>query len=293
MKEQTIAAMDIGTNSVRLLIAKKEKNRIIPQQMFVKTTRLGEGLDVSGIISKEAIIRTVHELKQMQKYIDESQTRIVAVATSAVRDACNANELLAAIKTATGIDVKVISGRQEALLSYRGALSAIEFSSPIVVVDIGGGSTEIVFKNNGDFKVFSSNVGAVRCTENSASPTKIFEILKEPLDNVRELDSFKLLAVGGTATTLAAIHKQLSVYDPEKIHASSVNIVDLAEIMFDLAGKSPDERKKVPGLQPERANIIVAGLLILWVIMTYLHCDEVVISEADILNGIVLSVSEK
>ncbi len=288
------AAIDIGTNSVRLLIGEitNDGNQVIPLFMDLRTTRLGEGMSKTGEVSVEAIKRTIDAINYLKTHIEKYEVNnIRAVATSAVREAKNTEQVVTAIQEETGIRVDVISGEEEAKLSYIGASSSIETQKANVVVDIGGGSTEIIFKDESKLITSSIKVGAVRCTEDSSNPSELYSKLEDTLKEVKKLNGFNLIAVGGTATTLAAIKKKLTVYDPRLTHGTIVNINELTSIIFDLAGKSVAERKNIPGMQPERADIIVAGLMILWVIMTNLNCNEVIISEADILNGIILDYS--
>lgn len=286
------AAIDIGTNSVRLLIAQKVNGKIVPVHRDMKSTRLGEGLEATGKISKEAMTRTLDALIAFMGTIQGFDVKqIKAVATSAMRDASNAVEFLEVVRQKAQLSIDIISGDEEAELSYLGVRSGLNMLDDIddsIVVDIGGGSTEIVFKEDGKIVCSSSLVGAVRCTENSTTPTQIFAELEEHLNKIKNFKDHKLIAVGGTATNLAAINKKLTSYDPELVHGSEIDIKELGKTIFYIGSKSLAERMAIPGLQPERADIIVAGLLILWVIMTYVKIDKVIVSEADILQGIIL-----
>ena len=282
------AAMDIGTNSVRLLIAQKVDGKIVSVYRDVKITRLGENLEATGKISEEAMSRTLDALVAFMETIkgfDVKQVKVVA--TNAMREASNAAEFLELVRHKLQLNIDIISGDEEAELSYLGACSGLNMLDDIIVVDIGGGSTEIVFKEGNEIVYTSSSLGAVRCTENSATPTQIFAELENHLNRINNLKGYTLIAVGGTATNLAAINKKLTSYDPELIHGSEVSIEELGKIIFYIGSKSLDQRLAIPGLQPERADIIIAGLLILWVIMTYISTDKVIVSETDILQGIV------
>ncbi|KUO50746.1 MAG: hypothetical protein APF76_15730 [Desulfitibacter sp. BRH_c19] len=284
------AAIDIGTNSVRLLIAQRNSNKIIPVCREVKMTRLGEGLGATGRISHEAISRTVEVLvSYMDTIRSYNVDKVKAVATSAMREALNSQELIDLVKEKTNLEINIISGEEEAQLSYSGATTGLGFTEGGVVVDIGGGSTEIVFEQGEEIVVNSSLVGAVRCTENTSTPTQIFAQLEDALEKINKLENYKLIAVGGTATNLAAINQKLITYDPEAVHGSEISIEELGKIIFYIGGKSLAQRLAIPGLQPERADIIIAGLLILWVIMTYLNINTVTISETDLLHGIILA----
>ncbi|WP_028306536.1 Ppx/GppA phosphatase family protein [Desulfitibacter alkalitolerans] len=283
------AAIDIGTNSVRLLIAERNNDKIIPIHRDLRSTRLGEGLESTGRISKEAIARTLDALVAFMETIQGFNVKQVkAVATSAMREASNAGELLELAWQEARLEIDIISGEEEAELSYSGACSELDMLEDGIVVDIGGGSTEIVFKQDNEIIFTSSPVGAVRCTENSTTPTQIYAELEEHLDKIKNLRHHKLIAVGGTATNLAAITKKLTNYDPDLVHGSEISIEELGKTIFYIGSKSLAQRLAIPGLQPERADIIIAGLLILWVIMTYLNINKVIVSEADILYGIIL-----
>ncbi|MEW6624150.1 MAG: Ppx/GppA phosphatase family protein [Bacillota bacterium] len=282
------AAIDVGTNSIRMLIAKTDGKEIVTERMLLQSTRLGEDLTKTGNLSFLAMERTVKALKEFQTYLAEYSPKSVSIiATSAVREAGNSDEFINMVKAETGFRLKVISGEEEARLSYLGASRGISTDKPIVLVDIGGGSTEIVYLKDSSLTGRSFPVGAVRCSEKGTTPTQVFDVLENTLEEVKKIGSFQLVTVGGTATTLAAVVKQLAVYDPKQVHGSKVTLHELTRVLFDLGSKDIKERKKVPGLQPERADIIIAGLIILWVIMTYLECEIVVVSEADILHGLV------
>ncbi|MBZ4688404.1 MAG: exopolyphosphatase / guanosine-5-triphosphate,3-diphosphate pyrophosphatase [Clostridia bacterium] len=285
------AAIDIGTNSSRLLIGEKVFGKVIPKQMALRTTRLGEDLSQTGIIKKAAIDRTIKALFDFLEYMEKWDiAEVGVVATSAAREADNKEDFIKTIEEKTGLKVKIISGQEEASLSYRGAVSGVSVSGNPVVIDIGGGSTEIMCAAGEDIYVSSTKVGAVNCTENSTTPTEILEKLSGTLEKVKSFKDVSFVGVGGTITTLSAIKQKLEVYDPGKIHNSILKKEDVDKIFFELCSLTLAQRKKVPGLQPQRADIIVAGTLILWVIMTDLNVAEITVSEADILHGIILDL---
>lgn len=284
------AAVDIGTNSCRLLIAEMKNGELRPLYRDLKTTRLGEDLMRTGAIKNDALERTAAALSDFVKVIKGyGASKVGAAATSAAREASNADFFLSAVKEKAGLNVEVISAAEEARLSYLGAVNSINFvKAKPVVVDIGGGSTEIIYYKDRELKDASIDVGAVRCTEKKSKPTQIIKELQPVLDDVNSLeDDIKLIGVGGTVTTLAAVHKELEVFDPEKIHNSVLSRDVVEKLFFDLFEMSWEERKRVPGLQPERADIIPAGALILLLILTYLDVDSIIVSEADILYGMI------
>ncbi len=286
------AAIDIGTNSCRLLIGEKNSKKVIPRQMVLRTTRLGENLISTGKISKDAMVRTANALKEFKKYINKhKKVKVGVVATSAAREAKNSKEFIEYIRDNTDFNVNIITGKEEAYLSYCGAVNSVSYKDTPVVLDIGGGSTELIYSNENELEASSSRVGAVVCTENSSTPTEIQEKLSKSLNTINKIkDNYEIIGVGGTITTLAAIHQELKVYDPRKIQDYILKREDIDELFFKLCGLTLAERKKLPGLQPQRADIIVAGTLILWVIMTYLDVEKIIVSEADILHGIILDI---
>jgi exopolyphosphatase/guanosine-5'-triphosphate,3'-diphosphate pyrophosphatase len=285
------AAVDIGTNSCRLLIAEKKNKKIIPRQMVLRTTRLGENLINTGKISKDAMVRTSDALLEFKQFINKFENvKVKVAATSAAREAKNSKDFFEFIKDKTDLDVNIITGKEEAYLSYCGAVNAVACESTPVVLDIGGGSTELMYLEGKNLKASSSGVGAVYCTEDSSTPTEIIEKLSKNLDGINKLKAYEIIGVGGTITTLAAIHQELKVYDPRKIQNYILKRKDVDALFFKLCGLTLAERKKLPGLQPQRADIIVAGTLILWVIMTYLDVEKIQVSEADILHGIIMDM---
>lgn len=290
-----VATIDIGTNSTRLLIAEVDNNQgIKPLVTELRTTRLGDGVDEYGCLKVEAIERTVKALKEYATLaVDYQVDDIKAVATSAVRDVSNQQEFITKVKTETGIGVKVIGGSQEASLSYLGAIKGLncQLSAANLVLDIGGGSTEFIFGSQTEIKEkISVDVGAVRMTEKKSElkPRQelISELLSSVLDNLQGKPEL-LLGVGGTITTLAAVEQQLVPYNSNKVHGYQLELATIERILSDLSIKPISERKKVAGLQPERADIIVAGIQILLEVMTGLDMLDIIVSEADILDGLV------
>lgn len=295
---ERFAAIDIGTNSTRLLIAEVEKGRVSPKFFALQMTRIGEGLSRGGKLRPEPVARTLRALQEFRgvtrKY---GVNRARVVATSAVREAANASDFLARVRDEVGVQVDVISGEEEAYLSYVGACQALPDVEWGVIIDIGGGSTEFTYPvqpaaaTRSELRCISVPLGAVRLTEQPRLLTEILAPMKRVLDEIREYQSKTLIGVGGTITTLAAINQGLAVYDSNRVHGYRLSKTAVERILFYLAAKNKEERKKVPGLQPERADIIVAGTTILWAILGYLQATELVVSEADILHGIVLELA--
>ena len=283
------AAVDIGTNSCRLLIAEKAQ----PWQTLYRglvTTRIGEGVDSQGKISPAAVERTIKGLQELQELITRFQVeKMRVVGTSALREAANREEFVKRVGQELNWQVDIISGEEEAQLSYLGVRSGLLLDKPPLVVDIGGGSTEFMIENSFPWYI-SLPIGAVRAAEADWSDAQILSLLA-PLDQKSITPDFPLVVVGGTATTLAAMQLKLSVYDSRLIHGQSLTIDQIQYWRDHLAVMSLEERQKVIGLQPQRADIIVPGIRILALIMDQLGYEEMLISESDILDGVIAQLS--
>lgn len=273
------AALDIGTNSTRLLIVdnSKEEVKILVQKALV--TRIGEGLGQDKCIKKIPLERTVRALKEYVKLMDEYAVEdFCLVATSAMRDAVNNKEVIEQIYSETGLDVEIISGEKEAELSYLGA--SCDFQGDNQVIDIGGGSTEITFLNNGEINFKSVNLGAVRLKEFPELMKNIkaeFELLKI------EQKNSKLIGVGGTITTLAAIDLGMEKYDWQKVHGHILSLRRIKEINNQLLEIDLEARKNIPGLQADRADIIAYGIKILIEFMELTKIEDIIVSDKDLL----------
>ncbi|SKA11015.1 exopolyphosphatase / guanosine-5'-triphosphate,3'-diphosphate pyrophosphatase [Selenihalanaerobacter shriftii] len=290
-----MAAIDIGTNSTRLLIGRLlETGQIRPLVTELRTTRLGDGVDASRSLKGEAMNRVIKALKEYKELINQQKLdKVRVVATSAVRDSSNQREFIKKVKIETGLEVDVISGEEEAELSYLGVIKGLSNSllDANLVIDIGGGSTEFIFGSKNEIKERRSiDVGAVRMTEKFEEVEQRRDLIVRELFSITERFQNKskiLLGVGGTITTLAAIDQNLAIYNRNKVHGYSLGFPTVKKIFLDLKAKTISERKKVTGLQPKRADIIVAGIQILLEIMERLGKKEVVVSESDILDGII------
>lgn len=297
-----IAVIDIGTNSTRLLVTETMGDRpetgsklpVLSRRLI--TTRLGQGM-ASGVLADRAMERTVAALQQFKAEIDRLKADCVkAVATSAVRDAANRGVFLRRVKEETGLDIEVLSGPAEARMSYLGVVRGLD-SLPLgqtLVVDIGGGSTEFIWsKAKGEISYRSVKAGAVRMTEGRHGMRGIREVLQPVLTKITAANPRHLVGVGGTVTTLAAIAQGLKVYDAEKVHGYYLEREKVKGILADLTDKPPEERRRVAGLQPERANIIVAGIQIAAVILEELRLPGITASETDIMYGATYDLLEK
>ncbi len=291
------AAIDVGTNSTRLLVARVESSRLVPEFFTLRTCRIGEGMSKAEGLQPEPVARTLRVLQEYHQLIrDCGVEKVRVVATSAVREAPNAAEFISRAQRETGFNVEVISGEEEAFLNYLGVCRGLPNLKSGVVVDIGGGSTEFTYlvANSSGTRLCCQSVplGAVRLTEKPLLLEGILALLKSVLEEIKSLPQKSLVGVGGTITNLAAVDQSLAFYDPEKVHGYYLSADAVTRILFFLAAKNKEERKNVPGLQPERADIIVAGTMILWTILNYLQVPGIVVSEADILHGIIWQLAE-
>ncbi|HEY6398843.1 MAG TPA: Ppx/GppA phosphatase family protein [Solirubrobacteraceae bacterium] len=302
------AVVDIGSNSTRLLIADLDDGRVTDELVRrTAVTRLGTGVDSSGKLSDEAMKRVYATLDEYRAEIDKhSVDRALAVLTSAVRDASNGEQFADTVRTRYGLSPHILTGDEEAELTFLGATSerSAEDRTPTVVIDIGGGSTELVIGAGHEPSFHVSNqAGVVRQTERhihhdppqreeldalAADVRAIFE-RAVPSDQRRAVRH--AIAVAGTATSLAAIAQDLEPYDPQKVHGYVIDVAECEQMLDRLASIPLDQRRQVPGLHPDRAPTIVAGAVILLEVLSYFGLDEVEISEHDILRGAALGLT--
>ena len=296
--------IDIGTNSCRLFLAQVFQGEEIKIEREiskdVEIVKLGEDVNKNGYLKKEAISRTVECLKRYKKKADSYGVKeLVAFATSATRDSKNRDEFLNQVKE-IGIDIKCISGDREAQLNFLG--NSIVFEERILVLDIGGGSTEFTLGEKGEIEfVKSINIGAVRGTERFFSTQnytddtieKCREWVKDMISEVKFLKNknFTLVGVAGTATTQISVQKQMRVYDSSKVHMSEIRLEELRENLKLFLECSVEKRKHIVGLEEKRADVIIAGTIILITIMEELGVNKVIVSESDNLNGAMISKS--
>jgi len=304
----TVAIVDIGSNSIRLLIAEKtDDNEITELDRQAHVTRLGQGVDTSNTLADEAIERTYTVLADYAQRIDahDCDTRI-AVLTSAVRDSDNGQEFAQTIERRYGLTPHVLKGDEEARLTYLGATSERDpdDTTPTLVLDIGGGSTELIVGAGPEvrFRV-STQAGVVRQTERHLPDDPPTEAEMDALaqdvrgilaDNVPEELRTAVkrgIAVAGTATSLAAIAQQLDPYDPEKVHGYEVSTAECERILGELSEMTLDQRREVPGLHPDRAPTIIAGVLIFEEVVQLFGLTEIEVSEHDILRGAALGLA--
>ena len=299
-----VAVVDIGTNSTRLLVADVSPAGLVAQLHRESiVTRLGEGVDASGRLGDAPMQRVFATLGRFRRTIDEhGATATTAVLTSAVRDAANGAAFTSAVRDGFGLDARTIDGDEEAALTFSGATSErADDHREIVVVDIGGGSTEFVSGRDGevDFHV-STQAGVVRQTERhlhddppppdglQALAGEVRRIIADAVpEEIRERVHAGI-AVAGTVTSCAAIELELEPYDPERVHGHVLALATCEMLLARLAQMTNDERRAVVGLHPDRAPTIVAGIAMLVEVLRAFGLEEIEVSEHDILRGAAL-----
>jgi len=300
------AVVDIGTNSTRLFVAEVADGRVGEVlERHTEITRLGAGVDSGGRLSEEAMERVYSVLDEYRELIDRhAVTGAVAVLTSAVRDAANGEAFAAAVRDRWGLEPHVLSGDEEARLTFLGATSERDADdAPTLVIDIGGGSTELVLGKGREMEYHVSNqAGVVRQTErhlHSDPPSEperdalardVREILRAGVPEERRRGAAHAIAVAGTATSMASIAQELEPYDPDKVEGYVLSASACRAISERLARLTVAERREVRGLHPDRAPTIVAGAIILLETLALFGMAEVEVSEHDILRGAVLSL---
>jgi len=297
-----VAAIDCGTNSTRLLVSDWMGK---PVERLMRITRLGQGVDATGSLATEAMERCTAVLRDYRGVMDRlGVVRGRLVATSAVRDASNGDEFLAAASAASGFEAELLAGTEEGRLSLAGAVSELDpDQGPFLVLDIGGGSTELVTgasADDPDLAAASLQVGCVRITERvlhsdpptadelEQAETMVGELLESALaDQPAFLGAHTLVGLAGTVTTLSALNMGLDEYDRSRIHHSVLSIEEVAAWYRTLAAEVTVARLDRAGMVPGREDVIAGGALILFVVMTRLGLDRCLVSESDILDGMV------
>jgi exopolyphosphatase/guanosine-5'-triphosphate,3'-diphosphate pyrophosphatase len=304
-----VAVVDLGSNSTRLLVADVEADGTVTERDRRSTvTRLGQGVDRTGVLADEAIARVLAALTEYRAAIDDlGADAVVGVLTSAVRDAANGATLTATVRDEFGIDARTIPGEEEARLTYRGATSGREDAgATTLVVDIGGGSTELVVGRGAEMlSHVSTQVGVVRHSErhlhsDPPTPGELAALQADVASTFLEYgraDVAAGIAVAGTATSCAAMLLELrahaegrggSAYDPERVEGFVLHRATLEDLLARTAAMTTEERRSLPGLHPDRAPTIVAGIAVLLEVMLAFALDVVSVSEHDILRGVAL-----
>jgi exopolyphosphatase/guanosine-5'-triphosphate,3'-diphosphate pyrophosphatase len=302
-----VAAIDCGTNSIRLLVADAAERRLVDVVRRMEIVRLGEGVDRTGRFSDAALARTFAALDDYAAQIRSlGAERVRMVATSATRDAANREAFVAGVRERLGVEPDVVSGDEEAALSFRGAtadLLAADAEAPYLVCDIGGGSTEFVLGDDGGPRAARSvDIGCVRMTERhlhddpptddqvEAARADIEQALTSVAATVPVKEAASLIGLAGSVTTVTALALGLGSYDPERIHHAHVSASEVHAVTESLLGMTRADRAALPVMHPGRVDVIGAGALVLDTVLRWGGFAEVVASEHDILDGIAFSL---
>lgn len=292
------ASIDIGTNTILLLIAKIKDGKLKPIFEEERVVRLGEGLQNNSIISDEAMERGITTLKSyLQKCKENGVKKIFTIGTSVLREAKNSGDFLKSVKDSLGLTIQIISGEEEAYLSFLSVVRNIgEFEKPLMVIDIGGGSTEFILGHKEKvIKWISLPIGSVRLTEKfiHSDPIKIEEYKKMRHELKRLLKKipqnpkpFLIVGVGGTVTTLASVELGLKRFNPKRVHHFILTKEALRRQIKLYSLLPLEDRKKIAGLYPSRADVILAGSIILYESMEKLKCTNLLISCHGIRYGV-------
>jgi len=305
-ESQRLASIDIGTNTFRLLIARVSDNDFEEVYLERIITRLGEGISRDGFIKKEAIRRGIDVLKRFSDIISKYKVEeVVAVATSALREAKNSEEFLRLAKDVAKLDIDIISGEEEARKTLKGIFIGTPVPESSALVDIGGGSTEvIVAKGTEPLFIKSLDFGVVNLTDKYMRhdpPTKEdINLMKEEISQklapfVNLIAKFLtphtvFIGTAGTITALSAMIQGLERFDHNKVHNSRISINSIREIFSDISTITAKERAKYPALEPERFDIIVPGALILLKLMEIFGFNEIIVSDYGLKEGILLEL---
>lgn len=300
-----VAALDCGSNSTRLLVA-NEHNVALRREMRI--TRLSQGVDATRTLTPEALERSFAVLGEYRSYTDELEvTRGLLVATSAVRDASNGEEFLTRARAITGVEARILSGDEEARLSYAGATADLAPDSrPTLIVDVGGGSTELAVLTNAVLHSYSMQLGCVRVTERAlgsgvVSPEgdeRARAMIRDELDRAFStqpafaavVGDVRMIGLAGTVATLAQLNTGLAVYDRDAVHHQEITREAVRHWRDLLANETPEVRLEHPGMVRGREDVLDAGLYVLDAVMERFGVDRLLSSENDILDGITQSL---
>jgi exopolyphosphatase/guanosine-5'-triphosphate,3'-diphosphate pyrophosphatase len=317
---QRVAVIDIGSNSTRLLVADVNASADVDTSTDVgggahggvsvierqsRVTRLGRGVDLSGQLADEAIEAACSAIADYVEICREAgAAKVAAIATSAVRDASNGSAFVAELRERFALSARVLDGEEEARLTYRGATAAQPPAAPTLVIDIGGGSTEMIVGTNDEIAFHASlQAGVVRHTERhiSADPPTAVELealaadvrvlIEDALSGHDEARASTGIAVAGTPTSLAAAELGLEPYDPARVHGHVLSLETIQHLLSQFASAPLAERAAIPGLHPDRAPTIIAGCVILIEAMRAFDLDRIQASEHDILYGMALETA--
>jgi exopolyphosphatase/guanosine-5'-triphosphate,3'-diphosphate pyrophosphatase len=305
-RSHRVAVIDVGSNSTRLLVADVDGGVSVLERQS-RVTRLGRGVDLSGQLADEAIEAACAAIADYVEICrDAGAERVAAIATSAVRDASNGEAFIAELRERFALSARVLDGEEEALATYRGATAEEPPAIPTLVIDIGGGSTEMIVGAGAEIAYHDSlQAGVVRHTERhiSGDPPAAVE-LEALADDIRTLIADALaehgglntsagIAVAGTPTSLAAVDLGLEPYDPARVHGRVLSLETIQRLLSQFASAPLAERQAIPGLHPDRAPNIIAGCVILVEAMRAFGLDRIQVSEHDILHGMALETASQ
>lgn len=299
-------AVDLGTNSTRMLVVDTASGGVLDRRMTI--TRLGQGVEQTGALADDAVQRVIDCLSDYRSAMDAHGVKQVrAVATSACRDAGNRDEFFERVETTLATPPELLSGDEEGRLAFAGATAVLDpADGPFLVVDIGGGSTEFVYGHSVAEAGLSCDIGCVRLTEQyvrhdpplAEELADCLAICEAHLDDVarripQAAAARTLVGLAGTVSTAAAVEIGLACYDRERIHHFRLSKSAVEDVYRTLATEPLADRIHNPGLAPERAEVIVGGLSILVRVMRYFGFEECLVSESDILDGIIAELADQ
>lgn len=298
-----VAAIDCGTNSVRLLVSQDGRTTL---ERLMRITRLGQGVAATGVLDPAAIDRTLAVLTEYREVIDRfGVERVRMTATSAARDAANRADFFGPAATVVGAEPELLSGEEEGRLSFLGATADLDpAEGPFLVFDIGGGSTEFSFGTREAQATVSTDMGCVRMTEawlhhdppSAVELSQCLSIVELHLDDVQRIipdagEARTFVGLAGTVSAAASVEIGLATYDRDRIHHFRLTRDAAEDVFRTLATETLAERIDNPGLEPERADVIVGGMCVLVATMRRFAIAELLVSEADILDGLAMSIS--
>ena len=302
-----VAAIDCGTNTIKLLVAETGSDGLVDLVREMRMVRLGQGVDSTGRLAGEALERTFAAIEEYAALIrDHHVDRTRFVATSATRDAANAQDFFAGVRARLGVEPEVVTGTEEAALAFAGAVRHLreEPALPVLVLDVGGGSTELI--RGSDLEAppsaaYSMQIGSVRLHERHlrSDPPTIAELTACVRDIDRALDqspvsperAATVVGVAGTVTQLAAGVLDLAAYDRDAIDQAELAVADVHALVDRLVAMTVEERRALPWMHPGRADVIAAGGLIVTQVLRRAGAERLIVSEADILDGIAWSIT--
>jgi exopolyphosphatase/guanosine-5'-triphosphate,3'-diphosphate pyrophosphatase len=300
-----VAVVDIGTNSTRLLIGDVEGAGVTEIERRTTVTSMGRGVDHTGMICTDAVDDVCSVIADYKaRYEEMGAERVMAIATSAVRDAVNGDAFIAELRERFNLDARLLTGEEEANLTYRGATSHRPAGESTLVFDIGGGSTELIVGTGSRVAFHTSlQAGTIRQSERHLTTdppdpheledlaADIRNLIERAVAAEPEAKASRAIAVAGTPTSLAAIEQELEPYDPGRVHGYRLGLKPIQRMLSRLSSLPLAERLRVPGLHPGRAPTIVAGTVILVQVMRAFQINEIEVSELDILHGSALSAA--